>query len=72
MRVCAFCGESLESHRSDARHCGGPCRALASDFSRILDGDPNAPYLSVAERLARANPSTRKLLLGGGDGGEDE
>ena len=72
MTVCALCGASLEGHRVDARYCGGPCRALASDFGRILDGDPNAPYSSVAERLARANPRTRKLLMGGGDGGEDE
>lgn len=58
MRVCVVCGASLEGQRSDARHCGGPCRAEASRLRRILDGNAG-PYASIRQRMfafSRSHP----------------
>jgi hypothetical protein len=61
MRSCIVCGASLDGMRSDARHCGPPCRAEASRLRGILDGNAG-PYESVRERMAafsRSHPLGR-------------
>jgi hypothetical protein len=51
IRCCVICGASLRGRRSDARHCGAPCRAEASRLRRLLDGKPDGPYRFVHQRL---------------------
>jgi hypothetical protein len=56
MRVCEWCGASLEGRRSDARYCGGACRA-ADSRARRSDAHVSAhpPRLrTFAEDLALA------------------
>jgi hypothetical protein len=56
MRSCVICGSSLEDRRSDARYCGGPCRAEGSRLRRILEGEEST-YASVRERIAAFSQS---------------
>jgi hypothetical protein len=65
MRSCVVCGAPLEGRRSDARHCGPPCRAEASRLRQILNGSDAGPYRSIDDRLRarrvepQANPTQK-------------
>jgi hypothetical protein len=58
-RCCVVCGGSLTGRRSEARVCGGPCRAERSRLRAILNSSERGPYSSVAQRLGRAHKRTR-------------
>lgn len=54
MRRCAFCGESIEGRRPQARYCCSACRAAAS---RVRASD----WLSEAHRpVGAAKPHTKR------------
>jgi len=57
-RVCVVCGASLAKHRSDATHCGGPCRAEAARLRAILNSKPGQTYQSLAERFKASQRRT--------------
>ena len=52
LEVCVVCGVPLDGRRSDARHCGGPCRAEAARLRAILNGRGSGPYRSIESRLS--------------------
>lgn len=64
MRSCVVCGTSLDDRRSDARHCGGPCRAEAARLRAILSGRGSGPYRSVAERVRALSKRTNRAWRG--------
>jgi hypothetical protein len=62
MRSCVVCGPSLEGRRSDARHCGSPCRAESSLVRRILAGSDRVPYRSLHERRKKYRRLIAEIL----------
>lgn len=52
-RCCPICGADLEGHRPDALVCGSSCRRERNRLLRLLAGESDGPYRSVAEYLNR-------------------
>ena len=65
-RVCVVCDHPLEGRRRDAITCSPACRRERRRLQRILSGERDGPYGSVAARLAaahrRANGATGGVL----------
>ncbi len=61
-RHCPVCGTDLAAKRSDARFCGGRCRAEASRLSRLLAGADADGWGSVEERLEKRTGARRKAV----------
>ena len=55
-RVCANCGASLDSHRRDARYCGGPCRSAARHARTALRQEASKPLPQTAPPLRHEYP----------------
>lgn len=60
--VCRLCGHPLRDRRPHALYCSGTCRALASRIQRVLSGQEDERYRSLADMLGRSNKRTQKLL----------
>jgi hypothetical protein len=61
MRVCEFCGESIEGRRPQARFCSGSCRAAASRqraAERAADGHPTRRPSGTEETAQKAHTRT--------------
>jgi len=57
VRTCAHCGTSIDGYRSQARYCGGPCRAAAS--RKRATGRSSAGQLS-SEHCAREETAHKR------------
>lgn len=52
-RRCPVCGRSLAEKRSQARSCGGSCRAELSRLERLIQGRPADGMESIADWLKK-------------------
>lgn len=52
-RSCPICGADLAGHRRDADVCGPSCRRQRSRLRRLLSGQGDGRYATVAEYDAR-------------------
>lgn len=63
-RVCRNCGASLAGMRSNARHCGGACRADASRKRRAALSISNSGGDDSAQALIGKRTEAHEELLG--------